>query len=91
MNETRLPNLFACTLVAGIAVIAAMPATAAVDCAAPAGVEQRRACKAAMEGAQSLRRFRDRTRVIYAIHLQDYANAVATAQRDAARVAVRSK
>ena len=91
MKETRLPHFFACTFVAGVAVLAALPARAAVDCAAAAGVEQRRACKAATEGAQSLRRFRDRTRVIYAIHLPDYANAVATAQPDAVRVAVRSK
>ena len=91
MNKSRLPHLLACTFVAGVAVIAALPARAAVDCAAPAGVEQRRACKAATEGAQSLRRFRDRTRTIYAIHLQDYANAVATAQPDAVRVAARRK
>lgn len=86
------PGPMASMLAAGIAVLAtSLPAHAAVDCTAPAGIEQRRACKAAAEGAQSLRRFRERTRTIYAIHMQDYAKAIAVAEVNPVRVSQRPR
>ena len=73
-----------CSLVLSFAALAAtLPAHAAVDCATPRGIEQRRACEAAAEGAQSLRRFSQRTRMIYAINMRDYlvAETAAVAER----------
>ena len=90
MKKTLSLKAMASLLIAGLAVlVTSFPARAAVDCTAPAGIEQRRACKAAAEGAQSLRRFRERTRTIYAIHMQDYAKALAAAEVDPIRVSQR--
>jgi hypothetical protein len=89
-RTTRPLHPTASMLIAGLALLAASSAAqAAVDCAAPAGIEQRRACEAAAQGAQSLRRFRERTRTIYAIHMQDYAKAIAAAAGEPVRVAQR--
>ena len=92
-KTTSLPDPpLASLLIAGLAVLAtSLPAQAAVDCAAPAGVEQWRACSAAAEGMQSLRRFSERTRSIYAIYMPDYAKAVAAAEAHSTRVALRPR
>ena len=45
----------------------------AVDCNNPRGSVETRACAKAKEGPDALRRFIDRTRMIYALDYQDYA------------------
>ena len=54
---------------------AAMPAFGA-DCSAPAGFIEAKACAAARNGIDALRQFASRTRMIYGIHLPDYAKAL---------------
>jgi len=53
-----------------------LPAAAAVDCDAPANFIDVRACDAARQGIDALRRFVWRTRMIYALYLPDYVHAV---------------
>ena len=89
MKRTLPLRPLASMLITGLALATSLPARAAVDCTAPAGIEQRRACKAAAESVQSLRRFSERTRTIYAIHMPDYAKAIAAAQVDPMRVSQR--
>ena len=70
MNPNLLRNaLCACTL--SLSMVVALPARAAVDCAAPRDVAQRRACEAATQGVDVLRRYSERTRNIYHIFLDD--------------------
>ncbi len=68
--------LLSATAAALLAIVTTLPAHAAVDCATPRGVDQQRACKAASEGAESLRRFSERTRNIYQIYVHDYQSVV---------------
>ncbi|MCL4760337.1 MAG: hypothetical protein KJ018_00860 [Burkholderiales bacterium] len=51
----------------------AQSSAAPVDCAAPRGIDQRRACEAAREGTTQLRRFALMTRHFYAVVPQRYA------------------
>lgn len=53
----------------------------AVDCSAPGGIDQRRACEAARHGVAFLRRFADSTRSIYGIYVLDYLAAAQEADR----------
>jgi hypothetical protein len=73
-----------------LAIVATPPALAAVDCGAPRGIDQQRACKAAEEGVDSLRRFSERTRNIYQIYVHDYTAAIAprAGTNDDARIKV---
>ena len=78
MNSKSLRcALYGCTLsVAGL--IVALPAQAApVDCGAPRDFVERRACQAASQGVEALRRYAERTRNMHNIYLNDYARAVA--------------
>ena len=79
--------------VAAIAAALAVPALAQsssppqVDCAAPRGIEQRRACEAARDGVVPLRRFALTTRGFYSIEQQRYARTALEAERARAPVA----
>jgi hypothetical protein len=42
-------------------------------CSAPNGIGERRACEKAKEGPEALRRFVERTRMIYGLHYWDFA------------------
>jgi hypothetical protein len=53
-----------------------VPAAAAVDCDAPRNFVDVKACDAARQGLDTLRRFVWRTRMIYALYLPDYLHAV---------------
>jgi hypothetical protein len=76
MNTSPLRPILSLLAVSLVALATTLPAHAAVDCDAAKGVEQRRACKAAAEGVESLRRFSERTRNIYQIYMQDYSRAI---------------
>ena len=76
MNPNPLRPILSSLAVSLVALATTLPAHAAVDCAAPKGVEQQRACQAAAGGVESLRRFSERTRNIYQIYMQDYARAI---------------
>ena len=93
MNSSPF-RLIVSSVVVAVALLATPPsAQAAVDCTVPRGLEQQRACTVAAEGAESLRRFRDRTRAIYSIYMPDYAKAIAPkagADFDRVKVARRS-
>jgi hypothetical protein len=94
MNANRIHPLLFSLVVSFFSIASASSARAApADCAAPRGIEQQRACKAAAEGAESLRRFADRTRGLYHVYVYDYDKAiVATAAprtSDEVKVAVR--
>jgi hypothetical protein len=95
MNRTPLRPILFPLAVALVALATTLPAHAAVDCAVPKGVEQQRACKAAAEGVESLRRFSERTRNIYQIYVHDYSSAitptVAAKDADETKVAATSK
>jgi len=58
------------------ATLHSLPAAAAVDCDAPANFIDVKACDAARQGVDALRRFVWRTRMIYALYLPDYLHAV---------------
>lgn len=75
MNASNFRSTVSSLVLSFAALAATLPAHAAVDCATPRGIEQRRACEAAAQGAQSLRRFSERTRMIYAINVRDYVVA----------------
>jgi hypothetical protein len=60
-----------------------------IDCAAPSGLDQRRACEAARQGVEPLRRFAHITRHIYAIHAPQYLAAALDAERRQGRADVR--
>ena len=47
-----------------------------VNCAAPAGRDEARACTAAAQGVDELRRFIARTRGIYILYIQDFSSNV---------------
>jgi hypothetical protein len=69
------------TVVVWLALVAtaglALPAAAEpVDCANPRGVGQSRACAAAREGTESLRRFLQRTQAIYGLSILDFDREV---------------
>ena len=70
MNKT-LNILSGFILCAGLAA----PAQA-VDCFAPNSFPEARACNAARQGIDSLRRFVWRTRMIYGFYLPDFLHAV---------------
>lgn len=93
MNPNPLRPILSSLAVSLVALATTLPAQAAIDCAAPQGVGRRRACKAAAEGVESLRRFSERTRNIYQIYMQDYSRAirpaVAVKDADPARMAER--
>jgi hypothetical protein len=77
MNPSPFRPIASSLAVSLVALAMTLPARAApVDCAVPRGVDQQRACKAAAEGAESLRRFSERTRSIYQIYVHDYSSAV---------------
>jgi hypothetical protein len=86
ISKRMLPWLAATMLAAG----ASMPAHA-VDCAAPKGIDQERGCAAAKQGAEALRHYTERTRMIHNLYFYDYApyasGAVASDERDAVKVA----
>jgi hypothetical protein len=87
--RTNHRALLSAAAAALLAIVAAPPALAAVDCSAPRGIDQQRACKAAEEGVDSLRRFSERTRNIYQIYVHDYTPAIAPrAAKDDARIKV---
>lgn len=69
-------TLLSATAAALLAIGTTIPAYAAVDCTAPKGVAEQRACSAAADGVEALRRFSERTRVIYHVYMQDYGHAV---------------
>jgi hypothetical protein len=75
--KTNHRALLAAAAAALLAIVATPPALAAVDCSAPRGIDQQRACKAAEESFDSLRRFSERTRNIYQIYVHDYTAAIA--------------
>ena len=76
MSRNFSRNAF-CSLFVAAATMTTPVGAAPVDCAAPRGIEQQRACKAAQAGVDSLRRFSERTRMIYQIHVHDYSSAFA--------------
>jgi hypothetical protein len=68
ISKRTLPLLAATILAAAVS----LPAYA-VDCAAPKGIEESRGCAAAKQGADTLRRYVDRTRMIHNLYYWDYA------------------
>jgi hypothetical protein len=75
-------------LLAGLAELS----SAAVDCRAPGSSIDRRACAKAAEGPEALRRFIERTRMIYGLYYWDYMvryERNAAARWDADNVATR--
>jgi hypothetical protein len=54
-----------------LAIAAWTPAHAA-DCNTPRGVGEQRACAAAAEGVETLRRFVERTRMVYGLLVRDF-------------------
>jgi hypothetical protein len=72
---------------AALSIIAAASGPASADpstpvnCSAPRGIDDRRACEAARNGVASLRRFADATRRIYAIYVLDYLPTAQEADR----------
>lgn len=82
-------NRFPVHAVASAALLAAMafattPGLAASRCDNPNGRIEQRACAKAAESAQALRRFVERTRMIYALYYYDFAPE----DRDTAAAAV---
>ena len=81
-------------LTAGLIVTAAplVSAHAANRCDAPRVGAEAKACAAAAQGATELRRFVERTRAVYGLYYEDYAQrtqpgAVAAASQDSAKAA----
>jgi len=78
MNSKLMRGLMSSlTLSIAGSIVAVAAHAAAADCAAPKGIAEQRACEAASQGPESLRRFSERTRNIYHIYVQDYDKAVA--------------
>ena len=71
----------ALSIIAAAAAPASAQSSKAVDCNAPRGIDERRACEAARKGVASLRRFADSTRRIYAIYVLDYLATAQEAER----------
>jgi hypothetical protein len=59
-------------LAAAVIGASALPAHA-VDCAAPKSFDETRGCAAAKQGAEALRRYVERTRMIHGLYYWDYA------------------
>jgi len=74
MSKRKFIPILAATALS--AVLHASPSAAAVDCDAPASFIDAKACDAARQGLEALRRFVWRTRMIYALYLPDYVHAV---------------
>lgn len=76
MNPARFlaPSLLTALLLAAAPAFV-VPASAQSLCDAPRSPADRRACEAAREGPQSLRRFVWRTRGIYGLYFGDYMTA----------------
>jgi hypothetical protein len=72
MNARSLPTTATLALVCAISG-AAVPAQAAGRCDDPRTVIDQRACQAANQGPETLRRFVERTRMIYALSYYDFA------------------
>ena len=76
MNRTVSKLLTACAF-AVTATVATYASADPVDCAKPAiGTGQVQACRAAGQSVDELRQFIQRTRGIYILYMQDFANAV---------------
>lgn len=58
------------------AALATSASAAQVDCSKPAGRAEARACQAAAQGVDELRRFIQRTQGIYILYMPDYDSAV---------------
>jgi hypothetical protein len=52
----------------------------AADCRAPKGLGEEGACAAAAQGVETLRRYVNRTRMIYQLRIHDFAKAVPPSQ-----------
>jgi hypothetical protein len=76
MKRTVSKLLPACAF-AFAATVASQAVAGPVDCARPAiGTGEVQACRAASQGVDDLRRFIQRTRGIYILYIQDFADAV---------------
>jgi hypothetical protein len=76
MNRTFRNLLSACAFL-GTAAFATYASADPIDCAKPAiGTGEVQACRAASQGVDELRQFIQRTRGIYILYIQDFANAV---------------
>lgn len=78
---------FTLSLLAGLMVSAgiaftATPGLAASRCDHPSGMIDQRACAKAAEGSEALRRFVERTRMIYSLYFYDYARDEVAAVAD---------
>jgi hypothetical protein len=72
MRRFAFPSAVACALLAGVA-FHVTPALAASRCDSPQGAIEQRACAKAAEGPDALRRFVERTRMIYGLYYYDFA------------------
>jgi hypothetical protein len=76
MNRTASKLLPVCAF-AFAAAVAPQAVAGPVDCARPAiGTGEAQACSAAKQSVDDLRRFIQRTRGIYILYMQDFADAV---------------
>ena len=76
--NTTVKRTTAIAMVAAAALLglASVPAFAAVDCANPQGIGQKRACEIAPQGSNELRRFVERTSSIYLLSYNDFSDYV---------------